>query len=269
MARRPGPAARPAPAHRPERTGRSPSGRGLVTAQGRPGQGGYRSRVTPSRAELPLCGPGDIAERRVAGLGPGITGKPRMRSPRMLRWISSVPPAIDCAGTDTRISARGPSSGRAGRRAARRRPDQPVHVGRLARDEAGRELAERALGSGGRPSRPGGPPALGGPPWRGPGHRAPGRSPGERRIVVAPVRGSVVDHQVDASGALGTTLWALAISARLGRRLVKARPSRIGPVGAAARPGPAAAARGPAWSGRRSRPSPPRPPRVRRDTGAG
>ena len=46
--------------------------------------------------------------------GWGSRGRPRTRSPRMLRWISSVPPAIDCAGTDTRISATMPASTESG-----------------------------------------------------------------------------------------------------------------------------------------------------------
>ena len=40
---------------------------------------------------------------------PGSFGRPSTRSPMMLRWISSVPPAIDWAGTDTSTSAITPS----------------------------------------------------------------------------------------------------------------------------------------------------------------
>src|SRR5437762_4288195 len=35
----------------------------------------------------------------------GSLGRPSTRSPMMLRWISSVPPAIDAAGTETIVSA--------------------------------------------------------------------------------------------------------------------------------------------------------------------
>ena len=50
---------------------------------------------------------GQVAEHR-GPLGGRFPGRPRAFSPRMLRWISPVPPAIDWAGTDTitRRSAR-------------------------------------------------------------------------------------------------------------------------------------------------------------------
>ena len=84
---------------------------------------------------------------------PGSFGIPRMRSAMMLRWISSVPPAIDCPGTETKISVMIPSRG-ASRPASI--PDAPA-MSEWACD------AERAIllvtnfpsdpsGPGGRPS---------------------------------------------------------------------------------------------------------------------
>ena len=47
---------------------------------------------------------GPVSERVSRGMS-------NTRSAMMLRWISSVPPAIDVAGTDSRISAMRPSCG--------------------------------------------------------------------------------------------------------------------------------------------------------------
>src|SRR5439155_11326248 len=41
----------------------------------------------------------------------GSLGRPRTCSPMMLRWISSVPPAIDTAGTETSTSVTMPARG--------------------------------------------------------------------------------------------------------------------------------------------------------------
>ncbi len=101
---------------------------------------------------------------------PGSFGRPRMRSPMMLCWISSVPPAIDTAGTETRTSAIDAveQAGRAvEHRVARRRRGRATSADALAM-HAGRQLAERALGPGGRPSTR----AACGPPARPLGGRA-------------------------------------------------------------------------------------------------
>ena len=80
----------------------------------------------------------------------GSRGRSSIRSPRMLCWISSVPPAIDWPGTDTRISATRPSSRRvgAGQHPVRRRRSSTVHDSAAAGDAAAGQLAERALGPG-------------------------------------------------------------------------------------------------------------------------
>ena len=59
-----------------------------------------------------------VAERDVAVDRAAPAGRPSTRSPTMLRWISSVPPAIDWAGTDSSTSATMPST----------RPSSPVSV---------------------------------------------------------------------------------------------------------------------------------------------
>src|SRR6516162_9134423 len=73
------------------------------------------------REEQRGAAPGDLGvdQRRFLGTSRnarsasvwGSLGRPSTRSETMLRWISSVPPAIETAGTESRISAMMPSSG--------------------------------------------------------------------------------------------------------------------------------------------------------------
>ena len=80
---------------------------------------------------------------------------PRIRSPRMLCWISSVPPAIETAGTDTRTSAIVPPSGLSAPVSIPEAPAMRAWAARRgAGDVAAGELAERALRAGRAAERP-------------------------------------------------------------------------------------------------------------------
>src|SRR4051812_46524239 len=68
----------------------------------------WERRVVKVSHRLPLV---RFAHGRLLDWFSGSRGRPSTRSPRMLCWISSVPPAIDCAGTDTSTSATAPPAG--------------------------------------------------------------------------------------------------------------------------------------------------------------
>ena len=178
----------------------------------------------------------------------------------MLRWISSVPPAIDWAGTDTRISAITPSSGAVGSaQHAVGTGDQGVHPGRLAGDQAGRQLPDGALGTGRAPE---GPRRLGplGRPGADPLHRQEAGDLLPDHRICGGARGpGPVDNQIDPSGPLRVPLVGLEVGVGLPAGLFQGPAAASWHIsGGAWR---RSAARRPAWSGPPAsllRPLPPR-----------
>ena len=142
----------------------------------------------------------------------GSLGILSTRSEMMFFWISSVPPAIEMAGVETRISAMRPFIGTI--RAGEHRvgpADQRVHLVGGAGDVARRQLAERAFGPLRTPllmRRP--------RPPRGPlgaarhDHQLGDFLANDRIGILAGLLGAL-DDQIDPTGALGIPFVGLQI----------------------------------------------------------
>ena len=229
--------------HRPRRRGRRPPDRRVEGT----------ARRDLSADGVSGCAPGDTAAPLA---GSGSRGRPRDRSPRMLRWISSVPPAIDCAGTETRISARTPPSGLCGSVPASIASAPPISAWTRAAWRATWLSASLPI----EPSGPGGRPAARAALARSAVHslaRCIDSSAGDLlahdRIVPRPSGPRVVDDEVDATGALRVPRVDLGDAPpprpRASSRAGPSRGRRTGP-----RPGRRSAARGRGWPAPRSSP---------------
>ena len=197
----------------------------------------------------------------------GSRGRPRTRSPRMLRWISSVPPAIDCAGTETRITsaidaverASGPAEHRRRRRRAALCTRAAVRAMSLQR-----ELAERALGPG-RPAQRPAAAAAAAVHSRDPLQRGqPGDLLAHQRVAGAPGSAAVAGDEVGPPGPLRVPAVGRERAPSASPTRLAERPAACG-LGTSRRPHRRAEprARGPASSARPSTRRRPRRPRCR------
>ena len=136
----------------------------------------------------------------------GSRGRPSTCSPMMLCWISSVPPAIDCAGTETSTSATMPS----------RRPSGPLSMPVGA--------GEQRVGAGPRAGRPRWPPACrASPPDPGGRPGGAGRLGPAGRPLVGPLQRDAARRS--AGGRSGRRCGP---SARRPAATRSARPARCG-----------------------------------------
>jgi hypothetical protein len=147
-----------------------------------------------------------------------------MRSAMIVFWISSVPPAIEIAGTERKISAIVPSSGEP----ARCPCDQRVHPRRLPRDRAAGQLAQRALGAGRAAGRTGGGCPGGSPPRRVGQLREAGDLLAHHRVGRLALGHRASDDQVRAAGSLWVPLVRFGGGGSLGHRLPPGPPGGAG-----------------------------------------